>query len=222
VAEPVAVDPLGVPVGAELLRRYLRGPHASWLQATRVVAVDERGLLLWLPVGAGFASRIKPDGTAVRAEPIEEFGAAQLRAGSWLGRSALILMPPGRTHSVWWWFSHHSGHRFDGWYVNLEARSPLWVEDGVLGLDVWDAELDIVALPDRTWQWKDIDDLAAVTDLPGYWDADGAAEIWKEGFRVVADLDAGRFPFDGTWCDFEPDPSWPIPQLPELTGTVYR
>lgn len=219
MAEPVAIDPSDVPVGAELLRRYLRGPHASWLQATRVVAVDERGLLLWLPVGAGFASRVKPDGTAVRAEPIEEFGAAQLRPGSWLGRSALMLMPPGRAHSVWWWFSETG---FDGWYVNLEARSPLWVEDGVLGVDVWDAELDIVALPDRSWQWKDLDDLAAVTGLPGYWDSVGAAEIWAEGSRAVADLDAGRFPFDGTWCDFEPDPGWPIPRLPALTAAVYR
>lgn len=222
MADPLAGDSPVVTVGAELLRRYLRGPHASWLQATRVVAVDERGMLLWLPVGAGFASRIKADGTAVRAEPIAEFGAAQLRPGSWLNRSALILMPPGREHSVWWWFATRSGHRFDGWYVNLESRSPVWAENGMLGIDVWDAELDVVALPDRTWQWKDVDDLAAVTGLPGYWNSDGAAEIWKEGRRVVADLDAGRFPFDGTWCDFEPDPRWSVPRLPNLTGPVYR
>nr|BFE56841.1 hypothetical protein GCM10020063_013670 [Dactylosporangium thailandense] len=24
----------------------------------------------------------------------------------------------------------------------------------------------------------------------------------------------GEFPFDGTWQDFRPDPSWPMPNLP--------
>jgi len=38
--------------------------------------------------------------------------------------------------------------------------------------------------------------------------------IRAEGERVIADIEAARFPFDGTWCDFRPDPAWPTPVLP--------
>ncbi|GAA2596480.1 hypothetical protein GCM10010399_28800 [Dactylosporangium fulvum] len=40
--------------------------------------------------------------------------------------------------------------------------------------------------------------------------------IRAEGLRVVAALEAGRFPFDGSRCDFRPDPAWSRPQLPAL------
>jgi hypothetical protein len=32
---------------------------------------------------------------------------------------------------------------------------------------------------------------------------------------VLAEVAGGRFPFDGSWCDFRPDPSWPVPPLPQ-------
>jgi hypothetical protein len=28
---------------------------------------------------------------------------------------------------------------------------------------------------------------------------------------MVPVIEAGRFPFDGTWCDYRPDPQWTIP-----------
>jgi hypothetical protein len=210
--------------GQPLLRRYRRGPNTSWLQACQVVSVDGRGVIAWLPVGAGFAFRERQDGSAVRAAPIADFASARLRLGGWQGRSALILMPAGRAHSVWW-FS--AGADFSGWYVNLEARSRFWRLDGSAGLagpagsagwsgvDVTDHELDIMVAPDLSWQWKDEDDLAAVTGLAGYWDAHRSAEIRAEGERVLTEVEAGRFPFDGSWCDFRPDASWPQPRLPE-------
>ena len=46
-----------------------------------------------------------------------------------------------------------------------------------------------------------------------YWVRDEAA-VWAEGRRVIKIAEAGEFPFDGTWTDFRPDPSWPIPELP--------
>ena len=198
--------------GQPLLRRYRRGRTTSWLQACRVVAADERGVFCWLPVGAGFGFRQRPDGSAVRAAPIADFATAALRTGEWQGRSALILMPPGRAHSVWWFFA---GAGFSGWYVNLEARSCFWRHGQLYGVDVVDHELDIVVAPDRSWQWKDEDDLTAVTGLAGYWDARASAEIRAEGQRVLAGVEAARFPFDGSWCDFRPDPAWPRPRLPE-------
>jgi hypothetical protein len=215
VAESVASATAGQP----MLRRYLRGPHTSWLQAGRVVSDDERGVAFWLPVGSGFAFRQRPDGSPVRAEPISEFGAAELKSGNWQGRSALILMRPGMAQSVWWYFQ---GEVFVGWYVNLEDRSPMWFHDGVFGVDVHDHELDLVVGPDRSWWWKDEDDLAAVTGLPGYWDEAKSAMIRAEGLRSVAEIESGAFPFDGTWCDFRPDPSWPLTPLPDPLTPILR
>lgn len=218
--EPVAPDPVEpeligpelIEPGQPLLRRYRRGSHTSWLQACRVVAGDPRAVFGWLPVGAGFGYRQRPDGSPVRAAPIADFAAAELRTGGWQGRSALIGMPAGRAHSVWWFFD---GADFSGWYVNLEARSEFWRHRGLLGVDVTDHELDIVVAPDRSWQWKDEADLDAVTGLAGYWDARGSAGIRAEALRVIADIEAARWPFDGSWRDFRPEPSWPAPRLPE-------
>jgi len=38
-----------------------------------------------------------------------------------------------------------------------------------------------------------------------------AEAVWAEGRRVIPMIEAGEFPFDGTWCDFRPDPSWTWP-----------
>jgi hypothetical protein len=194
--------------GQALARRSYRGPHLSWAQAVTVVSDDERGLLLWLPAGADFAYRAGPDGRGLRAGTVEEFGAAPLIVGSWRRSSVLLLNPPDVAHSVWWFFR---GGVFTHWYVNLE--SPYARDPG--GIGIVDHHLDLVVRADRQWRWKDEDDFAASTGCPGYWDAGQAAEIRSEGLRAVAVVESGAFPFDGTWCDFAPDPGWPVPRLPQ-------
>jgi len=186
-----------------LLRRYFRGPYVSWVQAVQPVADDERGLLVWLPAGAGFACRLPPGD----APTVEDYGAAPLQRRTWTDRDALILHPPGAAHSLWWFFRDQ---RFLGWYVNLEtvlSRHPG-------GIDVLDHHLDIVVDPDRTWHWKDEAAFAACIDRPGFWTATEAAAIRAEGERVLTRLAPAAFPFDGTLCDFRPDPAWPLPKLP--------
>jgi hypothetical protein len=83
-------------------------------------------------------------------------------------------------------------------------------------VDTEDHALDLWFAPDRTWRWKDEAEFAALTGQPLYWDPAQAAEIRAEGERLIALATAGRFPFDGTWCDAPvPDPSWPILQRPD-------
>jgi hypothetical protein len=73
-----------------------------------------------------------------------------------------------------------------------------------------------VVAPDLSWRWKDEDEFTERLAHPEhYWVPDSAA-VRAEGRRVIEQAEAGEFPFDGTWCDFAPDPAWPVPTvLPE-------
>ena len=222
--------PKRLETGSLVLRRMYRGEHVIWVQACRVVRDDSAGLLLWLPVGAGFAHRPNPAGER-SPRVAAELADQPLRVETWREHDVLILVPPGAPHSVWWFFRDGE---FAFWYVNLERPSVRWsregsagsdgsVADGITGsngitglngVDSFDHALDVVATRDGAWRWKDEDELAERIGLPGYWDADGAARIQLDGERVVAEIESGRAPFDGSWCDFRPDPSWIAAALP--------
>jgi hypothetical protein len=197
--------------GDVVLRRSRRGPVVTWVQATRVVRDDEDGLLLWLPVGSGFGYRADDQGRSTREEPIDVVVGRRLVAGQWKDNSVLIWNPAGAAHSLWWFFQ---ASRFTGWYVNLEIRGPRWSDGQRRGIDVADMGLDVVVDPDRTWCWKDEDDFATFTDAPDYWTAAQAVAARAEGRRVIALAEDGKFPFDGTYRDFVPDPTWSPPDLP--------
>ena len=194
--------------GQVVARKNYRGPHVSWKQATTVVRDDSCGLALWLPVGADFEFRLGPDGGMLRTGAVEEFGAAPLIRQHWRDADVLMWHPPGQAHSVWWFFRDG---RFRHWYVNLESpytRGSGWIANV-------DHHLDIVVNSDRSWQWKDEQDLDEATGMPGFWTVDQAAQIREEGRRVIATAESGAFPFDGTWCNFQPHPRWRIPRLPK-------
>ena len=197
--------------GDVVLRRSRRGDIVTWVQAALAVSDDERGLLLWLPEGSGFGYRVDDQGRAIREEPIEILSASALVAGTWKDNSVLIWNPAGAAHSVWWFFR---AGRFNGWYVNLEVRASRWAEGPRQGIDVADLALDVVVDPDLTWRWKDEEDFGAYTGVPSYWTAEQAGAARSEGLRVIALAEQGSFPFDGTYCDFTPDPTWVAPVLP--------
>jgi len=100
------------------------------------------------------------------------------------------------------------------WYVNLEAPPAPWADGTLAGIDTSDHALDIVVTPDRRWRWKDEHEYLERAGHPDYWTVEQAGDIRAEGERVIRDIDAAAFPFDGSWCDFRPDPTWPLPALP--------
>jgi hypothetical protein len=191
--------------GEVVLRRYFRGPHLTWAKAATVVSDDDRGLRLWVPTGAGFARRVDGSGRPVGEVSVAAFGAARLDLTAWAEHDVLILIPPDAEHSVWWFFRDGA---FAGWYVNLEEPAVRWPG----GVDTMDRTLDVWVSPDRGWRWKDEAEFAGHIGGPGYWGADAAAGIRATGERMIKLVEAGRFPFDGTWCDFRPDPAWAVPR----------
>ena len=199
----------------EVLYRDFRGDGTLVLVLPqRVVGDDERGLLTWRPIGTTGRFRRTADGRDRRSVPFKDRDTVtwRLLPLQWTGRHVLHLFRPGRAHSVWWMFT--PSFELDRWYVNLEAAPARWSAAALAGVDTFDHALDIVVSPDRTWRWKDEGELEERIGHPAYWTAAEADAIRAEGWSVIADIEAARFPFDGTWLDFRPPSSWPIPTLP--------
>lgn len=210
--------------GDTIVRRYtfLDGRIGA-VFAVRVVSDDERGLLTWVSPGSATTARtvLGDEPTGYVSCNANLFEPTMHRPAVWRSPGTLMLSPPGAAHSVWWFFDDNGN--FKRWYVNLETVGRRWPG----GRDCVDQALDIWIEPDRAWTWKDEDEFTEFTGRPGYWGAEEAAAIRAEGERVIMCAQAGRFPFDGTLCDFIPDPSWrptPLPwwwdQTPDQTHAI--
>jgi predicted RNA-binding protein associated with RNAse of E/G family len=115
--------------------------------------------------------------------------------------STLWVIREGDWHATWVSFLEDGSHW--GWYVNLQepyVRTPR-------GISAMDQMLDVVVDPDRTWRWKDEDELDAAVAL-GLFDEDRVALLRAEALSVVADMEAERAPFCDPWISWVPPP-WP-------------
>jgi hypothetical protein len=203
----------GFAPGRTVVRRYWRAGRIGFLNVMRVIADDERGLRLWQPAGTPFWRLMTPDGRTHHDGTIDELDDVRLTELTWQGTDMLVFMPPGEPWSVWWFFAPGGGFR--QWYVNLEDPFRRWDDGEVAGVDTADHALDIRVAPNGVWNWKDEDEFAERTGHPLYWTAGEAAAIRARGEKLAARAEAKEFPFDGTWCDFRPDPAWPVPQRPD-------
>lgn len=199
--------------GRVILHRHFQRDRLAWVRVMRVVSDDERGLLLWIAPGSPVLSLRADDGRTIRSMPFAEWitRQRQLATGSWEGAGVLKLIRPGAAHSVWWFWTDAGG--FNGWYVNLEEPAVRWDDGDLAGVDIVDQDLDICVEPDRSWLWKDEHELTERLRFPEhYWVSDPDA-VRAEGNRVIPLIEQGLFPFDGTWCDFTPDPAWLEPPV---------
>jgi hypothetical protein len=198
--------------GQPVLHRHFADDVLVWAPLTRVVADDERGLRLWLAHGSPLIRQLSADGRPLRGTPFAEWITLpkQIRFDTYRGPSILKFNPRGAAHSVWWLWDVE--HRFVAWYVNLEEPSVRWHDGDLVGVDLTDQDLDMWVWPDHTWQYKDEDEFAERLAFPEhYWVHDEAA-VWAEARAMVPLIEARAFPFDGTWCDFRPDPTWELPE----------
>jgi len=203
------VSPVWRP-GETAVQRFVRadgsiGQH----HPLRVIEDDGERLLGWLPAGTEIIDTRLADGRHAREAPLHEMFVLpriQVR-GKWLNASNLRLIAESEWSSVWWFFQLDGA--FTAWYVNLEIPRGR-TEDTT---DRSDGALDVVVASDRSWRWKDEDEAAAAVTAGRITAAD-LTRLRAEGERVIALVEAGAFPFDGTWTDFRPDPAWPAPALP--------
>jgi len=188
--------------------RYIR--YGQVRRATPHVVVEESGeaVVLHVPVGTP-AKFPTSDGPAVGPIRGQTDRTWTLRDHVWERYRVLRLIRWGAGHSLEL-FWHAEDDAFAGWYVNLQEplrRSPAGFDTDDLVLDVW-------VEPDGTWQWKDADELEIAVAL-GRFTPDEARAIRAEGERVIA-----ARPWPTGWEEWTPDPSWPVPRLPETWDVV--
>lgn len=195
--------------------RHLQRDQIGLLFPMHVVEDRDDGLLLWAPAGTHGWHFNMPDGRTLGRTPLPEWGAVRrVPVAHTVAHAALIWHPPGLDYSIRWFFRPDG--RFIGWYANLEAPAIRWREPELAGIDTVDWDLDVVVGPDRTWRWKDEDVFVARLRVPdAYW-VDDESRVRAAGTQVIELVEAGVFPFDGTWCEFRPDRAWPSisPDLP--------
>jgi hypothetical protein len=202
---------MGLAPGQVVMHRHFTRKGLAWAPMTRVVSHDERGLLLWLSSGSPVLREVSLDGESPRDMSFATWVKVPktIRSDVYRGPATLKLIPPGAAHAVWWLFD--PGGAFAAWYVNLEEPAVTWNDGELAGVDVTDQDLDIWVWPDRTWEWKDDDELAERMDFPDHYWVDDAEAVWAEGRRMIPLIESGAYPFDGTLCDFRPDPAWRWP-----------
>lgn len=166
--------------------------------------------LHYLAAGTSFLRRELVDGSPVpRVVSLETYRQldSHLVKDVWRGSWQLILSRPGRGHSIRLRWREDTGV-FRGWYVNLQEP----VQRTAGGFTTRDQFLDILVAPDGSWEWKDEAELAEAVEV-GRVTANEARDIGAEGERLVADVEARRFPFDDSLLGWKPNPAWRIPEL---------
>ncbi|HEY5729148.1 MAG TPA: DUF402 domain-containing protein [Anaerolineales bacterium] len=95
-------------------------------------------------------------------------------------------------------------------YVNFQ----LPFQRSHCGIDTLDLELDIVINLDLSWEWKDEEVYRKAIDQ-GIISPEWMQEVDSAKKEVFDRLAKRQYPFDGSWLDWKPDPSWELPKLPE-------
>jgi hypothetical protein len=102
------------------------------------------------------------------------------------------------------------GHLY-GWKVDLITP----FRRTALGFDVSDEVLDIVVRPDRSYVWKDEDQMERLVEL-GIYAEPQVRELRAAGDEVVGLIQDARPPYDDEWTSWRPPPELAfIPEAPE-------
>jgi protein associated with RNAse G/E len=127
----------------------------------------------------------------------------------WRTNRLLLLMEPEKYYSTILFWNHES-NEFLCYYINFQL--PFQRRESAI--DTLDLDLDLVIRPDFSYEWKDMDDYQkAIENEIIFPEWISGIETAKQD--VLERWEKRRYPFDGSWLAWMPDPDWSPPQLPE-------
>lgn len=127
---------------------------------------------------------------------------------TWHTHRLLVILEPKKYYATELFWNHEQ-NRFTGYYINFQypyCRSHC-------GIDAMDLELDIDIDPDLSFKWKDVDDYQKGIEC-GIISPECVQGIEAAKPEILERLKKRQYPFDGSWLDWMPDPSWAPPTLP--------
>lgn len=166
--------------------------------------------------GARRAALYTPMGTSVVRSPIDytagTIGEPQVE--TWHTTHNLRFLEP---HAGYCISAMYAGddHRFLCWYIDM-IEPVRRTRDGFV---LWDLALDIVAAPDLRWQMKDEDHFALMLEQ-GWVTPQEAQQIRRNADDVIARIESRAPPFNEPWPTWRPNPTWPMPVLPDDWAVV--
>ncbi len=206
--------------GTTPVRRDVHAGRVWTAMPQRVV--DDTGHVLTLAYWPGIESlapttwitSTRNQDDVTRKQGLEDLAAGTWTLGRyrWTGTALLSYFLAGE------WFSVHGFQDAATreplrWYVNFEK--PYQRRPG-LGIDTMDLALDLVITPDLSGHhWKDTEEYAQLRRL-GLIDDYLHRQVERARGRAISMLDDRTGPFAAGWPTWAPDPSWPLPELPEL------
>lgn len=195
----------------------LRGMYArrpAYVQSARVVkdTPEETALAVWpgaeCVAPAGYIHQRHGDHGGWDRWSETLTGTLRLEKYLWRANRFLILLEPEKYYSTIYMWEAGSGE-FLCYYINFQ----LPFRRTRLGFDTLDLDLDIVIEPDYDWHWKDVDEyqegIRAGGITPGWVNA-----VERARSEVGERLRERRYPLDGSWLAWRPDPAWTPPCLP--------
>ena len=137
-----------------------------------------------------------------------EKGKWKMQGYTWHTNRLLILLHPEKYYSSYYFWQADT-NQFLCYYINFQ----LPFRRSKIGFDTFDLELDIIIEPTFEWRWKDADDYQKGIErgiLLNEW----IQEIDMARPEIFERLEKRKYPYDGSWLNWMPDPSWFPPKLP--------
>ncbi len=198
--------------GDQIVVRYRTSGRLSGVIPVTIAASGPDFIAYYLAAGTPYKYPVDiDDGVGLLGRERGGIGdrAWRMIDGVWHTNVRLYVVPHGAAYaiSLFW---QASDWAFLGWYVDLQA--PLVCIP--CGFETEDYLLDILVAPDRSWRWKDEDELEIAVHA-GRFSTAQAAQIRAKAQRVVRMIEMWTWPFNADWEHWRPDPSWPVPKLPD-------
>jgi hypothetical protein len=194
--------------GTSVVWRSRPHGHVGYTLPAIVVQDDADAIVLYQPPGTTCMRRRGRRGGPGGRNLLPDGASGGYEEVVWPGPGVIRHYIPGSSHAVLRYWREPG--EITGWYVNLETP---WTRTGI-GFDTQDLILDLFVDDDLSWRWKDEDELAWAVEV-GKFSSELADAARAAGERAIEALEARAWPFDADWARWAPEPSWPVPVLPE-------
>ena len=200
------------------LRWVLEGKIVGGRAVKVVEDGPERTLLAWWEGCRGWTTegllrRKKGDFSLGTRWEEARRGDWELVEKPWSWSRVLFALEPGKYYGISLFWDVDTG-KFRNFYVNFQ----LPFQRSHAGFDSLDLDLDIIVADDFSWQWKDEDDWAEAR-ASGMLSADVIEGVERARSEVVSRIEEGLGDLPA-WADWEPDPSWGEPCMPENWDSI--